>query len=275
MGIGHGVAIGWIGVVLAYAAPVVRPRRQSQPVGRLVTRRRAEASGRVAPDVASSQRAVDPDTDAAREVAFRLTLAGGGDPRPTCAVVAFAAGAERQGRERHRRQIGAEIDAIRSGPDNRDALLHSLRRSGTRRGWPAKPRDTGSSRRPAGSGQGSARSAPPGIDTAPSSSGWRRTSSAPRELRHLVEEQDAVVRERDLARARLRSPPTSAASEIVWCGARNGRLRIGAVPGASRPATEWIAVTSIAASTSSSGSRPGSRRASIILLHPGGPDSSR
>ncbi len=61
--------------------------------------------------------------------------------------------------------------------------------------------------------------------TVPSSSGWRSTSSdAPIELRHLVQEQDAVVGQADLAgprdRRRRRPAPTS---ETVWCGARNGR----------------------------------------------------
>ena len=48
------------------------------------------------------------------------------------------------------------------------------------------------------------------------------------ELRQLVEEEHAVVGQRDLAGARRRRPPTSPASETEWCGARKGRA-------ASRP----------------------------------------
>ena len=66
-------------------------------------------------------------------------------------------------------------------------------------------------------------------------------------------------------------PPTIAAADAEWCGARNGGTRIRPPPGASTPATEWIRVTSSAASSSSGGRIPGSRRASIVLPVPGGP----
>ena len=46
-------------------------------------------------------------------------------------------------------------------------------------------------------------------------------------------------------------------------------------PGASRPVTEWIRVTSSEASSSSSGRIPGRRRASIVFPVPGGPARSR
>src|SRR2546427_5099093 len=50
-----------------------------------------------------------------------------------------------------------------------------------------------------------------------------------------------------LFRSRLTSPgrgnvppPISPASEIVWCGARNGRRATSDSPSGSTPATEWI-----------------------------------
>ena len=85
-----------------------------------------------------------------------------------------------------------------------------------------------------------------------------------------------MVREARLARPRRRAPPpTIAGADAEWCGARNGGTRISPPPGASTPATEWMRVTSSAASSSSSGRIPGSRRASIVLPVPGGPASSR
>src|SRR5438034_290750 len=68
-------------------------------------------------------------------------------------------------------------------------------------------------------------------------------------------------------------PPRSAASEIVQCGARTGRALTSGRPSRS-PATEWIAVTSIASSSVSPGRIDGRRRASIVLPEPGGPMSS-
>ncbi len=70
-------------------------------------------------------------------------------------------------------------------------------------------------------------------------------------------------------------PPTTAAVEAVWCGARNGGVRSSPAPGGSSPATEWMRVTSSASSSSSRGRIPGSRRASIVFPIPGGPASSR
>ena len=91
------------------------------------------------------------------------------------------------------------------------------------------------------------------------------------ELRHLVEEQHAVVREANFAGARELPPPTSATSEIVWCGARNGRSASRPIPGGSRPQTEWMAVHSSDSSKVSGGRMPGSRLAIIVLPAPGGP----
>ncbi len=70
-------------------------------------------------------------------------------------------------------------------------------------------------------------------------------------------------------------PPTIAAVEAEWCGARNGGSAISGRPGSTSPATEWIRVTSSASSGASGGRTPGSRRASIVLPVPGGPARSR
>ena len=66
-----------------------------------------------------------------------------------------------------------------------------------------------------------------------------RFEAAAIELGQLIEEQDAVVGERDLARLRdrCRRRPCPA-SEIVWCGLRNGRVLRSDSPGASRPMAE-------------------------------------
>ena len=95
----------------------------------------------------------------------------------------------------------------------------------------------------------------------------------PAELRHLVEEEHAVVREADLARAAATAPPpTSATSEIVWCGARNGRSVTRPDAAGSRPATEWIDVTSSASSNVSGGRTPGDAPRHHRLAGPRRPD---
>ena len=102
----------------------------------------------------------------------------------------------------------------------------------------------------------------------------QRLEHGPRELRELVEEQHAEMREARLAGSR---PAATAADhggiDDEWCGARNGGTRISPPPGSSTPATEWIRVTSSASSSPSSGRMPGRRRASIVLPVPGGPAS--
>ena len=70
-------------------------------------------------------------------------------------------------------------------------------------------------------------------------------------------------------------PPTIAATLEVWCGATNGGRVISGVLPDSRPATEWIAVTSSASLSLSGGNKPGSRCASIVFPTPGGPVSIR
>ncbi len=52
-------------------------------------------------------------------------------------------------------------------------------------------------------------------------------------------------------------PPTIAAAEAPWCGARNGGTRMIGRPAGSVPATEWMRVTSSASSRVSGGRMPG------------------
>ena len=70
-------------------------------------------------------------------------------------------------------------------------------------------------------------------------------------------------------------PPTTAARVAVWCGALYGGLVSNGRSAGSVPATEWMHETSSAASSSRSGSNPGSRSASIVFPAPGGPDRNR
>ena len=102
-----------------------------------------------------------------------------------------------------------------------------------------------------------------------------RLEDVPRELRQLVEEQHAVIRERDLARAtcaaRHRPSPRRTA-----CGAgdRNG-AGDGSGAGGAAPATEATIVAASASASSSGGSSRGIVRARSVLPEPGGPTSSR
>ncbi len=107
---------------------------------------------------------------------------------------------------------------------------------------------------------------------APSSSGCRSASSAGR-TNSGSSSRKSTPRWASVA-SPGRSPgppPTIAAAEAVWCGARNGRTATSGRPGASRPATEWMRVTSRASSSVSGGRIPGRRRASIVFPMPGGP----
>ena len=93
----------------------------------------------------------------------------------------------------------------------------------------------------------------------------------PRELGRLVEEQHAVVGERDLARAAAGDPPPSSAEvEIVWCGARNGRCSTRPpLPRARRSKCTLVYLERLG--PGHRGSTVGIRRASIVLPVPGGP----
>ena len=84
-----------------------------------------------------------------------------------------------------------------------------------------------------------------------------------------------MVREARLAGLGDEPPPMTAATDAVWCGARNGGTVTSGRPGGSRPATEWMRVTSSASAGGNRGRMPGNRRASIVFPVPGGPPSSR
>jgi len=86
--------------------------------------------------------------------------------------------------------------------------------------------------------------------TWPSSNGWRRTSKT-RRLNSGSSSRNSTPRW-----ARLTSPgrgmfppPMSPASEIVWCGAQNGRVASSAWPDDSCPQMEWILVVAMASSS--------------------------
>ncbi len=122
----------------------------------------------------------------------------------------------------------------------------------------------------------SARPSTRAIETTPSSSGCRSASSAVRW------NSGSSSRSSTPRCARLASPgrgfvppPTIAAVEALWCGARKGGTRTSGRPVGRMPATEWIRETSSASWSRSAGRMPGRRRASIVLPVPGGPASSR
>ena len=103
----------------------------------------------------------------------------------------------------------------------------------------------------------------------------QRLQRLAREFRQFVEEQHAAMGQADLARPgpvrRRRSAPPATPNDAA-------RGTAGASPAGrrrSRPATQWIMLTSSASRGVRSGSRPGSRAASIDLPAPGGPISNR
>jgi hypothetical protein len=93
--------------------------------------------------------------------------------------------------------------------------------------------------------------------------------------RPCIQQQNAAVRQRHVARQRHLAPPIRPTSEIVWCGVRNGRVVINAVRRPVRPATRWMRVVSIASARVIAGKIVVSRRASLDLPAPGGPSRSR
>jgi hypothetical protein len=93
------------------------------------------------------------------------------------------------------------------------------------------------------------------------------------ELRPFVQEKHPVVRQRHLAGHRHLAPPISPTAEIVWCGARQGRVVTHAVRSPVRPATRWMRVVSRASGRVMAGRMVVSRCASIDLPAPGGPKS--
>jgi hypothetical protein len=88
------------------------------------------------------------------------------------------------------------------------------------------------------------------------------------ELGQFIQEKHAIVGQRHVARHRHVAPPISPASEIVWWGARNGRVVTNAVRSPVSPATRWMRVVSIASGRGIAGSIVVSRRASIDLPAP-------
>ena len=109
-----------------------------------------------------------------------------------------------------------------------------------------------------------------------SSSGWRKhLQDVAAELRQFIQEEHAVVRQRHLARHRHLAPPISPTSEMVWWGARNGRVVTNAVRSPVSPATRWIRVVSRASARVMAGRIVVSRRASIDWPAPGGPSRRR
>ena len=108
--------------------------------------------------------------------------------------------------------------------------------------------------------------------TWPSSSGWRITSSTLRGNSGSSSRNSTPLCESETSPGRgMIPPPISPASEIVWCGARNGRVLTNPAAASSTPATLWILVVSSASSNVSGGNTPETRLASMVLPEPGGP----
>ena len=72
-----------------------------------------------------------------------------------------------------------------------------------------------------------------------------------------------------------RATHPDAAIDAEWWGARNGGVDTRPPAGSGSPAALWTRETSSAAAAESLGSSPTSRRASMVLLAPGGPTSNR
>ena len=138
-------------------------------------------------------------------------------------------------------------------------------------------RGRGSSRRRAGSAPGTraARAAREIVDDARFERLAQHFQRVPVPFGQLVEEQHAVVRERDLARARL-GAAADQRDRAGACGAARGTgARASAPASRPRPLTEATAAASSASASLASGSRPGRREASKVLPQPGGPMNSR
>ncbi len=112
------------------------------------------------------------------------------------------------------------------------------------------------------------------IDILPDSSGSRSASSTSRSNSGNSSRNSTPWCASEISPGRgMLPPPTRAAPDALWCGARNGRAPHRA---ASNPAleTDWIAATSRACASESGGKIPGNRDASIDLPVPGGPTIS-
>jgi hypothetical protein len=83
------------------------------------------------------------------------------------------------------------------------------------------------------------------------------------ELRALIEKEDAIMRQGDLPGRGRRPPRIKPTSEMVWCGARNGRIVTTAVRPPVRLATRWLRVVSSASARVMAGSIVAKRCAEI------------
>jgi hypothetical protein len=80
----------------------------------------------------------------------------------------------------------------------------------------------------------------------------------------FIQEEHPMVRPRHVARHRHLPPPISPASEIVWWGARHGRVVTRAVRAPVRPATRWMRVVSKASARLIAGRGVVRQRASSV-----------
>ena len=257
-----------------------RPRRRRR--ARRSSRRRARRGPARGPRAAAAR---PPASGARRPAGVRGGAASRSRPRAASTRSRTRADASARGarqlagaRPRHRQQ---QVEAVEQRARELLAVaLHPLgraRAAGPRRRR-ALRRGRGSSWRRAGSGPGTPharrrarprRSRPRAAGAAPRAraAGTRapRRGRARRGGRGSPRRAAASRRRRRSARR----PRRSGAARETAARARARR------PAASTPLTEWIRVTSSAASSASGGRIPGSRRASIVLPVPGGPASSR
>ena len=91
------------------------------------------------------------------------------------------------------------------------------------------------------------------------------------ELRPFIQEEDAVVGQRHVARHRHVTPTDQPDVREGMLGGRHGRVVTTAVRPPVRPATRWMRVVSRASARVMAGKIVVSRRASIDLPAPGGP----
>src|SRR6266851_2858523 len=168
----------------------------------------------------------------------------------------------------------------RIGPDSRARYrcrsigVHSQ----SRRGSPAKPQGQGFDAAIRMKRAGST-ACPRERATAsrPSSSGCRSASSASRRNSVIssMNKTPRCARVTSPGRGTAPPPPTSAAGEMPWCGARKGGTSSRPAPAGSIPTQEAIEVTSTASRWLSGGKIPGSALASSVLPVPGGPTNKR
>src|SRR5882724_13170554 len=109
------------------------------------------------------------------------------------------------------------------------------------------------------------------IVTTPSSSGWRKTSRTWRRNSGNSSKKSTPLWASDTSPGIGTWPPLiSPASDMVWWGARNGRVVTNAVRSPVRPATRWMRVISMASAKVMAGWMVVRRRANIDVPAPGG-----